>query len=312
VASEEAVRFWLIHSSEVSLHEQIVRQVTLGVLSGELAPGERLPSIRELARRFKVHSNTVSAAYQQLSAEQWVEHKRGSGVYVKPQRSDLPAVDRGRSLLDSLVQRTIQTSRELGITDIELQNRITLALTLPSQFLLLEPDPQLACLVQHEAESAGCAPLAVCSLPLVDWPSQLRSHLYGVRPVTLPSKADAARKALGPSSLLTVLRINPITPSISQNLPVSRDHLVGIASHWPQFLEVARAMLIATGFPAEVLLIRDARQSGWHVGLHQAASVICDSMTATKMPGNVRTIVFPLISEESLHELRIPTNSFVS
>ena len=305
------MRFWLIHSSEVSLHEQIVRQVTLGVLSGELAPGERLPSIRELARRFKVHSNTVSAAYQQLSAERWVEHKRGSGVYVRPRSSDLPA-DGGRSLLDSLVQRTIQTSRELGITDAELQNRITLALALPSQFVLLEPDPELARLVQHEAESAGCAPLAICSLPIVDWPSQLRSHLYGVRPVTLPSKADAARAALGPASLLTVLRINPISPSVSENLPVSRDHLVGIASHWPQFLEVARAMLIATGFPPDVLLIRDARQSGWCSGLEQAASVICDSLTATRMPKNVQTIVFPLISEESLLELRPPSNSVIA
>ena len=303
------MRLWLVHSSEVSLHEQIVRQVTLGVLSGELAPGERLPSIRELARRFKVHSNTVSAAYRQLSVERWVEHKRGSGVYVRSRASKPLAADRGRSLLDSLVQRTVQTSRELGITDVELQKRITLALTLPSQCLLLEPDPELARLVQHEAESAGCAPLAVCSLPIVDWPSQLRSHLYGVRPVTLPSKADAAREALGVSFPLTVLRINPITRSVSENLPVSRDHLVGIASHWPQFLEVARAMLIATGFSPEVLLIRDARQSGWCVGLAQAASVICDSLTATRLPTNVRTIIFPLISEESLHQLRMPVNS---
>jgi DNA-binding transcriptional regulator YhcF (GntR family) len=306
------VRLWLVHSSEVSLHEQIVRQVTLGVLSGELAPGERLPSIRELARRFKVHSNTVSAAYQQLSAERWVEHKRGSGVYVRPRTSKSLAADRGRSLLDSLVQRTVQTSRELGITDAELQNRITLALALPSQCLLLEPDLELARLVQHEAESAGCAPLTVCSLPLVDWPSQLRSHLYGVRPVTLPSKADAAREVLGASFPLTVLRINPITRSVSENLPVSRDHLVGIASHWPQFVEVARAMLIATGFSPEVLLIRDARQSGWCAGLAQAASVICDSLTATRLPGNVKTIIFPLISEESLHQLRIPSHSGVA
>ncbi len=313
------MRFWLVHSSEVSLHEQIVRQVTLGVLSGELAPGERLPSIRELARRFKVHSNTVSAAYQQLSAERWVEHKRGSGVYVRPRSAKSFAADRGRSegnplaglldrpkalLLDSLVQRTVQTSRELGITDEELKNRIALALARPSKCLLLEPDPELARLVQHEAAAAGCAPLEVCALAIADWPAQLRSHVYDVRPVVLPSKEDAARQALGSSITLIVLRINPISPSISQNLPVSRDHLLGIASHWPQFLEVARAMLIATGFSPEVLLLRDARQSGWSAGLEQAASVICDSLTATKLPSSVTSIVFSLISEESFPPLR--------
>jgi DNA-binding transcriptional regulator YhcF (GntR family) len=313
------VRFWLVHSSEVSLHEQIVRQVTLGVLSGELAPGERLPSIRELARRFKVHSNTVSAAYQQLSAERWVEQRRGSGVYVKPRAARASGMDRGRSqgtppasLLDSLVQRTVQTSRELGITDDELKTRIAIALARPSKCLLLEPDPELARLVQHEAASAGYAPLEVCSLPIADWPSQLRSHVYGVRPVVLPSKEDAAREALGPLVPLTALRINPISPSVSQNLPVSRNHLVGIASHWPQFLDVARAMLIATGFPPEVLLIRDAREDGWSDGLEQTASVICDSLTATKLPATVTSIVFPLVSEESFHSLRAGLNSGVA
>ena len=305
------MRFWLVHSQEVSLHEQIVRQVTLGVLSGELAPGERLPSIRELARRFKVHSNTVSAAYRQLSAEGWVERRRGSGVYVRARNAKVagPAVTRqGGSLLDSLVQRTIQTSRELGISDEELLDRITLALAQPSHCLLLEPDPELARLVQYEAACTGCAPLEVCTIPIEEWPAQLRSHLYGVRPVVLPSKADAARDALGSAVSLTVLRINAISPLIAENLPVSRDHLVGIASHWPQFLDVARAMLIATGFSPDVLLIRDAREEGWIDGLEQTASVICDTLTATKLPANVTSIVFPLVSEESFHPLRIGLN----
>lgn len=73
---------WFVHSNDVSLREQIVQQVSLGVLSGELAPGERLPSIRALARRFRMHANTVSAAYRQLHDQQWVCYRRGSGVYV--------------------------------------------------------------------------------------------------------------------------------------------------------------------------------------------------------------------------------------
>jgi GntR family transcriptional regulator len=46
------MRFWFIHSGEVSIREQIVTQVTLGILSEELAPGERLPSTREPQRLF--------------------------------------------------------------------------------------------------------------------------------------------------------------------------------------------------------------------------------------------------------------------
>lgn len=40
--------------------------------------------------------------------------------------------------------------------------------------------------------------------------------------------------------------------------------------------------------------------------------MICDSLTATRLPENVKSIVFPLISEESLHELRNPTKSGIA
>ena len=65
------MRFWFEHSSSVSLREQVVAQITLGILSGDLAPGERLPSIRELSRRFDLHANTVSAGYRQLGFGLW-------------------------------------------------------------------------------------------------------------------------------------------------------------------------------------------------------------------------------------------------
>src|SRR3954470_4695569 len=76
------MRFWLARNSEVPIREQLVTQITLGILSGDLEPGRRLPSTRELARRFRVHANTVSAAYKQLEDEGLLESRHGSGVYV--------------------------------------------------------------------------------------------------------------------------------------------------------------------------------------------------------------------------------------
>src|SRR5215469_10599624 len=79
---EDSVRLWFSPESEVPIYRQLVTQVVLAILSGDLKPGERLPSTRELARRFRVHPNTISAGYRQLVREGWAEYRHGSGVFV--------------------------------------------------------------------------------------------------------------------------------------------------------------------------------------------------------------------------------------
>src|SRR3954463_9081821 len=78
------MRLWLSKNSDVPLREQLVRQVMLGVVSDDLKPGQRLPSTRELARRFRIHPNTVRAAYRDLERAGWLEVRKGSGVYARP------------------------------------------------------------------------------------------------------------------------------------------------------------------------------------------------------------------------------------
>ncbi len=77
------LRLWFSPASEVPIYRQLATQVQLAILSGDLKPGERLPSTRELARRFSIHPNTVSAGYRQLLRDGWVEYRHGSGVYIQ-------------------------------------------------------------------------------------------------------------------------------------------------------------------------------------------------------------------------------------
>src|ERR687883_700682 len=95
------MRLWLSKNSEVPLREQLVAQIVLGIVSDDLKPGQRLPSTRELARRHRIHSNTVSAAYRDLAGRGWVEFRRGSGVYVRPLEEGA-ALDAGLEL-DQLI-----------------------------------------------------------------------------------------------------------------------------------------------------------------------------------------------------------------
>src|ERR1700686_2922813 len=106
------MQFWFAHGSEVSIHEQLVTQVVLGILSDDLEPAQRLPSTRDLARRFHLHPNTISAGYRQLERERWVEFRHGSGVYVRERK---PELDPSSALaLDQLIARLFRSARELG------------------------------------------------------------------------------------------------------------------------------------------------------------------------------------------------------
>src|SRR5687768_8388939 len=84
------MRFWLSRDTPIPIREQLSAQLLLGILSRRFSPGQRLPSVRELARRLKIHANTVSAAYQDLSARGWVTRRAGAGVFVSDRAASYP------------------------------------------------------------------------------------------------------------------------------------------------------------------------------------------------------------------------------
>src|ERR1700683_4623151 len=105
------MQFWFAHRSAVTIREQLVTQIILGILCGDLPPGERLPSTRELARRFRLHANTISAGYRQLARDQWLEFRRGSGVYVRHAHAAAPPPP--SLALDQLIANLLRSTREL-------------------------------------------------------------------------------------------------------------------------------------------------------------------------------------------------------
>ena len=64
------------------LYRQLYEALRRAILAGQLKPGARLPSTRELAEDLRVSRNTVMNAYEQLLAEGYVEGQTGSGTYV--------------------------------------------------------------------------------------------------------------------------------------------------------------------------------------------------------------------------------------
>ena len=71
-----------------SLHRQIYDEWRRGILAGRFAPGERVPSTRELAATLGVSRATVTAAYEQLIAEGYVDARHGAGTFVSGELPD--------------------------------------------------------------------------------------------------------------------------------------------------------------------------------------------------------------------------------
>lgn len=86
--SGESLDFRLDRRSSVGVAAQIRTRVAFLIADGELSPGERLPSVRELARRLDVNVNTVRSAYAKLEADGLVRTRHGVGTQVLAASAD--------------------------------------------------------------------------------------------------------------------------------------------------------------------------------------------------------------------------------
>jgi len=75
------MKLWISKGGAETIQEQLSAQIVLGIVSGDLVPGERLPSTAVIARRFQIHANTVGAVYRNLVERRWLKWKRGSGFF---------------------------------------------------------------------------------------------------------------------------------------------------------------------------------------------------------------------------------------
>ncbi len=295
--------FWFVSSSEIPLREQIVNQISLGVLSGELAPGAKLPGIRSFARRFHMHANTVSAAYRQLHADKLVVLRKGSGVYVNPSlKKENTFQDELQPRVALLLNEAAILARQAGFKDTQVYSLLASALSATKNFVLVEADAELARTACFEIESAGRQAPVVCPLSPECFGKELSEQVSGRTPVFFASKAGAAREVLGESASIVILNINSPSASLVGHLPRSREHLVAVVSSWSRFTESARSMLISCGFDSDALLVRDANLSGWEVGLDQVAAVVCDSLTRVRLPKQANAFVFNILSVESINK----------
>jgi DNA-binding transcriptional regulator YhcF (GntR family) len=298
--ANRTMRLWFAPDSEVPIYRQLVTQVVLAILAGDLGPGDRLPSTRELARRFALHPNTISAGYRQLERDGWTEHRHGSGVYVRANSANPSTPEQ---LIDHHIAGFFRAARDLKSPAADVRARVAawLAAPPPDHFLLVDPDPELRQILLAEIRQVATLPVAEAGLEACASPQMLLAAI----PVCRPSKATQVRELLPAGVELVVLPIRSANAWLTPWLPAPAGHLIGVASHWPEFLTIARTMLAAAGLPAEALVFRDARRPRWYQGLEQATAILCDTFTAAspRMPQRPHSIVYPLLADSATAEL---------
>jgi len=118
-------------SSAAPAYRQIVDGLRLLLVSGELGPGDVLPTVRSLALDLGVHFSTVAEAYRTLSGEGWLELKRHHGAFVTERRNPAPAPEKQAEFGTKLRQLIAQVRAEGLSTSVISQELELLAKELP-------------------------------------------------------------------------------------------------------------------------------------------------------------------------------------
>lgn len=115
------------NASSDPIYIQILSQIRQSILNGELAAGDHLPSIRQLAKDLQVSVITTKRVYEELEKEQLIDSVVGKGSFVSGANQDFIR-ERRMKQLEAKMLEVIQESKELGMNSQDLIDYLTLLL----------------------------------------------------------------------------------------------------------------------------------------------------------------------------------------
>jgi DNA-binding transcriptional regulator YhcF (GntR family) len=281
--------------SDVPLREQLAEQIVLLIATEELKPGEALPSVRELARRLKIHHNTVSEAYQELVRRNWLTRKPGSHLVVRaPQSAAQFHKDQD---LDELFNSVIELARERGYSLRELRHRVRdrLLAQPPDHILVVEEEPGLRHLIMEEIRDA------------------LRQEVEGCSRERLAQQPGLAIGALVVTPQYALADVNPLVPkdrppvavtfraaddAVERIHKLQQPSVVAVVSVSQAFLVAARSLLAPAigrrhSFSEYLLPLENSNV------LRAADLVFCDSLACRSVKA-AGSVPYRLVAPESL------------
>lgn len=104
------------------IYLQVINELKKRMVNGELKPGEKMPSNRELAVLFKVNQNTAARIYREMESMGLCYTKRGIGTFVSEEDDMISGLK--KEMAEELVRNFMQEMEDLGFQKGDIIDRI--------------------------------------------------------------------------------------------------------------------------------------------------------------------------------------------
>jgi GntR family transcriptional regulator len=109
------MEFLIDTKSGVPFYRQIIEMIKFGIARGDLAPGDRLPTVRQLAVDLSINPNTVIRAYRELEIEGVLETHQGSGTFIGNNKPEIDRLEKQR-MLDQILTDLLARAQSYGLS----------------------------------------------------------------------------------------------------------------------------------------------------------------------------------------------------
>lgn len=109
-------------NNNMPIYLQVIDDIKKDIVTGVLAMGDKLPSGRDLALKYKINPNTANRIYKELEAEEVCFTRRGIGTYITEEPEKIRSVK--EKMAESLLKIFLEGMKNLGYTKEEVHNQI--------------------------------------------------------------------------------------------------------------------------------------------------------------------------------------------
>jgi GntR family transcriptional regulator len=284
-------------TADLPLRQQLAEQIIFLITTGKLRPGERLPSVRSLARVAKIHHNTVSEAYQDLVRRNWLTRKRGSRLVVGVAARDMLATPGN---VDELINDTIRRARNMGFSLRALTERVRERLLAqpPDHVLVVEDEPGLRKVIGCEVRRELGWPVEDCP---VDEFKRAPTSAVGAQIFAPAHVVEEIRPYASADRLVLPIIYSSADDHLVVVRGLKRPSVIAVVSISESLLKTAEGLLapaMGRRHSFRGLLARERRS----VDLRGADVAFCDSVAFPSVRSR-RKFRYDLVAHECLENL---------